>query len=154
MPRKTLSLIPKVFSSCSLAGYFSPLLIYTLSVDAQRGPSTNCLELTLVLCTDNANSSAAWASCSFFPVRMALNPSVTRTVIRAHRWGMDSSQCIRCILSGERQAGRWAWISPSLLGSFTSSLHWVEGVWGHQLFPVAIWAGHIKNIPDNSELHV
>lgn len=38
---------------------------------------------------------------------------------------------------------------PTLLGVSSR-----PGVWGQQLFPVAILVSPIKNIPDNSELHV
>ena len=94
----------------------------------------------------------AWTHRPFCPVIMALKPCPAHTVIIAHGQGMDSSKIIWCL---------WGWgevgsrgeagldLTPSLRG-FTSRL----GGWGHPLFPVAILASHIKNIPDNSELHV
>jgi hypothetical protein len=72
---------------------------------------------------------------------------------------MESSKFIGCILGwvevGSREAGREVASKLTFtLPGFTWSPVPVEGVEGHQLFPVAVLVGYIKNIPDNSELHV
>lgn len=80
-------------------------------------------------------------------------------VIRARGRAMDSSKFIGCMLGyvevGSREADRKVGLALTFaLPGLPEPSARGKCVEGHPLFPVAILVGHIKNLPDNPELHV
>lgn len=72
---------------------------------------------------------------------------------------MDSSKFIGCMLGyvevGSREADRKVGLALTFaLPGLPEPSARGKCVEGHPLFPVAILVGHIKNLPDNPELHV
>lgn len=151
MPKRTLWFIREV-SSPAPSRYFSSLLISAPSA----GRSAHCLVLVLVPSVCHENSSVAWTQRPLFPVMVGTEtlPSTHHHQSPHPRDGFIKIHLTPLGASGggeQRQAGLAGGLGtyPTPLGVCSR-----PGVWGHRLFPLAILVSSIKNIPDNSELHV